>query len=129
HVGLPDRDRIAHMYSAIRNPVPMSFVWEPTDSVIRRFAWLEIPMPAKKQLVEASCEKNEVRLKITKVESLNLYLDERLVDFGKPVVVRVNGSQVVNRMLTPSLLTLCRTLEERGDHKLAFSVKGPLHLK
>ncbi|MFP6887676.1 MAG: hypothetical protein VB997_08940, partial [Opitutales bacterium] len=111
HVGLPDRDRIARMYSAIRNPVPMSFVWEPTDSVIRRFAWLEIPKPAKKQLVEASCEKNEVRLKITKVESLNLYLDERLVDFGKPVVVRVNGSQVVNRMLTPSLLTLCRTLE------------------
>ena len=52
-------------------------------SVVRRFAWLEIPSPAKKQLVEASCDGNRIEMKLTNVEALNLYLDERLVDFRK----------------------------------------------
>ncbi|MFP6901789.1 MAG: hypothetical protein VCA36_12655 [Opitutales bacterium] len=129
HLGLPDRDQIVNMYSAIRNPVPKSLVWEPTDSMVHRFAWLEVPKPAKKQLVEASCVDNLIEVKITNIEALNLYLDERLVDFGKPVIVRVNGTEVVNRSLSPSLSSLCRTLEERGDPELAFSVKGPLPLQ
>ncbi|MGE4550820.1 MAG: hypothetical protein AAEJ57_05470 [Opitutales bacterium] len=128
HVGLPDRDQIKSMYPAVRNPVPKTLVWEPTDSVVRRFAWLEIPKPAKKQLVEASCEANQIRVKLSEVEALTLYLDERLIDFSKPVIVRVNGNEVVNRLLSPSLSTLCRTLEERGDPELTFSVKGPLPL-
>ena len=128
HVGLPDRDQIADMYVAIRNPTPKSLVWEPTDSVVRRFAWLEIPNPSKKQLVEASCQGNRIEMKLTNVEAMNLYLDERLVDFSKPIVVSVNGNEVVNRLLSPSLSALCRTLEERGDPELAFSVKGPLPL-
>ena len=129
HGGLPDRDQIAGMYAAIRNPVPKSLIWEPTDTVVRRFAWLEIPKPAKKQLVEASCNDNRIEMKLTNVEALNLYLDERLVDFSKPVIVRVNGAQVVNRLLSPSISTLCRSLEERGDPELAFTVKGPLPLQ
>jgi predicted esterase len=128
HVGLPDRDQIKSMYPAVRNPVPKTLVWEPTDSVVTRFAWLEIPNPSKKQLVEASCRDNRIEIKLTKVEALNLYLDERLVDFGKPVIVRVNGTEVVNRSLSPSISSLCRTLEERGDPELTFSVKGPLPL-
>ena len=129
HVGLPDREWIARMAMAKRDPVPRHLVWEPTDSVVRRFAWLEIPKPAKKQLVEASCEKNEVRVNLANVNAMNLYLDERLVDFRKPVIVRLNGKKVVNRMLAPSLLTLCRTLDERGDPELAFSVKGSLPIQ
>ena len=129
HGGLPDRDQIQGMYSAVRDPVPRNLVWEPTDSVVSRFAWLELPDPAKKQLVEASCEGNRIEMQLTNVEALNLYLDERLVDFSKPVVVTVNGKEVVNRLLHPSLSTLCRTLEERGDPKLAFTVKGPLPLQ
>tara|TARA_Y100000588_G_scaffold73415_1_gene75954 strand:+ start:6196 stop:7497 length:1302 start_codon:yes stop_codon:yes gene_type:complete len=129
HGGLPDRDQIADMYTAVRDPVPKTLVWEPTDTVVRRFAWLEIPSPAKKQLVEASCDGNRIEMKLTNVEALNLYLDERLVDFRKPVIVRVNGVEVVNRLLAPSISTLCRTLEERGDPELAFTVKGPLPLQ
>jgi pimeloyl-ACP methyl ester carboxylesterase len=129
HGGLPDRDQIKGMYSAVRDPVPKNLTWELTDSVVRRFAWLEIPNPTKKQLVEASCDGNRIEMKLANVEALNLYLDERLVDFSKPVVVSVNGQEVVNRMLKPSLSTLCRTLEERGDPELAFTVKGPLPLQ
>ena len=68
-------------------------------------------------------------MKLTNVEALNLYLDERLVDFGKPVVVTVNDKEIFNRLLSPSISTLCRTLEERGDPEFVFTVKGPLPLQ
>ena len=54
HGGLPDRDQLAKILPAVRNPIPNSIVWEPTDSVVRMFSWLENPEPSKKQLVEAT---------------------------------------------------------------------------
>ena len=111
------------MLPAVRNTIPDSLVWQPTDSVVGRFSWLEIPAPAKKQLVEATRTGNRFEIKLEGTESLNLYLDERMVDYRKPVVVEVNGKTVVDRFLRPSVEVLCRTLLERGDPKLAFTSK------
>ena len=91
HGGLPDRDHLETMMPAVRNPIPDSLVWQPTDSVVGRFSWLEIPAPAKKQLVEATRTGNRFEIKLEGTESLNLYLDERMVDYRKPVVIEVNG--------------------------------------
>jgi pimeloyl-ACP methyl ester carboxylesterase len=123
HTGLPDRDQLATMISAVRTPIPDSIVWESTDSVVRRFSWLENPEPSKKQLVEATRKGNRFEIKLTGIESLNLYLDERMVDYRKPVVVEVNGKVVLERSLSPSLSILCRTLLERGDPRFTFASK------
>ena len=123
HGGLPDRDHLASMISAVRTPIPDSIVWEPTDSVVRRFAWLENPEPSKKQLIEATRKSNRFEIKLTGIESLNLYLDERLVDYRKPVVIEVNGEVVFERSMSPSLSVLCQTLLERGDPSIAFTSK------
>lgn len=129
HGGLPDRDHLETMMPAVRNPIPDSLVWQPTDSVVGRFSWLEIPAPAKKQLVEATRTGNRFDIKLEGTESLNLYLDERMVDYRKPVVVEVNGKTVVDRFLRPSVEVLCRTLLERGDPKLAFTSKITIEAK
>jgi predicted esterase len=123
HGGLPDRDQLANMLSAVRNPIPDSIVWEPTDSVVGRFSWLENPAPAKKQMIKAQRQGNEFTLQLIGCESINLYLDDRLIDFAKPVIVEVNGNTVFENRLEPSLKVLCKTLEERGDPNLAFSAK------
>ena len=123
HTGLPDRDHLATMIPAVRTPIPDSIVWELTDSVVTRFAWLENPAPAKKHLVEATKKGHRFEIKLTGVESLNLYLDERMIDYRKPVVVEVNGQAVLERILTPSLSVLCQTLQERGDPSFAFTSK------
>jgi pimeloyl-ACP methyl ester carboxylesterase len=123
HTGLPDRDQLASILPAVRNPRPDSILWELTDSVVTRFAWLESPEPAKKHLIEATKKGNRFEIKLTGVESLNLYLDERMIDYRKPVVVGVNGQAVVERILTPSLSVLCQTLQERGDPSFAFTSK------
>jgi hypothetical protein len=33
HTGLPDRDQIADMYPAIRNPIPRELTWLMTDPI------------------------------------------------------------------------------------------------
>jgi pimeloyl-ACP methyl ester carboxylesterase len=129
HTGLPDRDQLASMISAVRTPIPNSIVWEPTDSVVRRFSWLENPEPSKKQLIEATRKGNRFEIKLTGIETLNLYLDERMVDYRKPVVIEVNGKVVFERSLSPSLSVLCQSLQERGDPRFAFASKIALASK
>ena len=126
HGGLPDRDHLSSMLPAVRNTIPESIVWESTDSVVRRFSWLENPEPSKKQLIEATRKGNRFEIKLTEIESLNLYLDERMVDYRKPVVVELNGKVALDRSLSPSLPVLCRSLLERGDPRFAFASKVTL---
>ncbi len=123
HTGLPDRDHLSTMLPTVRTPIPDSIVWESTDSVVRRFAWLENPEPAKKQMVDATRKGNRFEIKLTGIESLNLYLDDRMVDYRKPVVIEVNGKIVLERSPSPSLSVLCQTLQERGDPRFAFASK------
>jgi pimeloyl-ACP methyl ester carboxylesterase len=122
HRGLPDRDKIASMYPAVRNPAPSDLSWELTDNVITNFYWLRVASPGKGQTVEASCRNNRLRVTSEKVTELTVLLDSRLIDPGVPVAVDWNG-QVSERKVEPSLTTLCRTLMERGDPELAFAVE------
>jgi len=123
---LPDRDQLAKILPAVRNPIPNSIVWEPTDSVVHRFSWLEIPEPAKRQMVEATKKGNRFEIKLTGIESLELYLDDRMIDYRKPVVVEVNGMVLFEDSISPSLSVLCRSLLERGDPRFAFASKVTL---
>ena len=123
HTGLPDRDKIADLYPAVRNPVPRELDWLMTDSVVQDFFWLHVAQPAKKQEILASCRDN--RFVITANESVTgatVLMDTRLVDFSKPVSVELNGSTTTRRF-TPSLKTFCETLARRGDPAYAFSAE------
>src|SRR4029450_1178887 len=92
HTGLPDRDKIASMYSATRNPVPKEITWLQTDKVIQDFYWLHVPSPAKKQEVNVVCQDNRVTISTsTNVAALAVLLDRRLVNFAKPVELEFNG--------------------------------------
>ncbi len=59
---------------------------------------------------------------------VSILLDNRLIDFKRPVKLAVNG-QVSLLQLQPSLLTLCQTLSERGDPELAFTARIEARLK
>jgi hypothetical protein len=123
HTGLPDRDKIVNMYPAVRNPIPHEIDWLMTDSVIQDFFWLHVPTPSKEQEILASFEDN--RFVVTanaKATNILLQMDSRLVDFGKPVDIELNGS-TTSRRLKPSLKTFCSTLARRGDPAYAFSAQ------
>lgn len=128
HGNLNDRDLIVPMYPNVRNPVPRELNWLQTDGVIRDFYWLHASTPAKATRIDATCENNRVAVATSPdVKQASVLLDERLIDFNKPVAFTVNG-QSFNRTLTPSLKTLCDTMRERGDAELAFSARVDLPL-
>lgn len=121
HTGLPDRDLIADMYPAVRNPVPRELDWLMTDGVVQDFFWLRVPHPAKEQEIRASCQSN--RFAITASESVTsaiVLMDTRLVDFSKPVELELNGATTTHRF-APSLNTFCETMARRADPGYAFS--------
>jgi predicted esterase len=121
HPGLPDRDKIVDLYSHTRNPLPREISWEQTDGVIHDFYWLHCDEPAKKKEISATCADNSLSIKTTPdVKSITVRLDERLIDFKKPVTLDLNGEKSTLRPV-PSLRVLCESLLQRGDPGLAFT--------
>ncbi len=101
--------------------------WLQTDKVIQDFFWLHTPQPSKKQEIWASVTDN--RLVVTansNVTAMTVFFDDRLLDFGKPVEIELNGNTTSHRV-EPSLRTLCETLVRRGDVELAYT--GRLDLR
>ena len=123
HSGLPDRESIADMYPAVRNPVPRELTWVLTDQVITDFFWLRVPEPVKGERFDVTCRDNTLTVTTApNVSAASLLLDERLVDFAKPVTLVLNG-KTTTQQLKPSLRTLCETLQRRGDPGLAFTAE------
>ena len=121
HGGLPDRDKIAEMYPAVRNPMPRELSWLMTDKVITDFFWLRVEKPSKKQDILASCRDNRfVVTANSNVVAVTVLFDSRLVDFTKPVQVELNGA-TTSHTFTPSLKTLAETIMRRADPELAFT--------
>src|SRR5207249_4063928 len=121
HTGLPDRDKIRDLYPAVRNPVPRELDWMMTDKVVRDFFWLHVEQPAKKAEILASCRDN--RFVVTASETASdatVFMDSRLVNFGKPVDIELNGSTTTRRF-APDLKLFCETMASRGDPGFAFS--------
>lgn len=128
HSGLPDRDSIADMYAAVRNPVPPELTWVMTDQVNTDFFWLRTPAPVSGQKFDVTCRDNHVTVSAApNVAAASILLDERLVDFSKPVTLVLNG-KTTRQKLKPSLRTLCETLQRRGDPELAFTAEIALPL-
>ncbi len=122
HSDLPDHDQLREMLPLRRQAAPRELTWEETDGVISRFYWLVDPAPVKGHEIDATCRENRLVVSASRdVGRFTVLLDERLVDFGRPLSVVVDGrdEQVVS--VKPTVKALARTLAERGDVGLAFS--------
>ena len=128
HSGLPDRDKIAEMYPAVRNPVPRELTWRLSDGVIRDFFWLHVPAPDSGKELDVTCRGNRLTATVTtNLTAATILLDSRLIDFRKPVTLEHNGKTSTHK-LQPSLRTLCETLQRRGDPELSFTAEIALPL-
>ena len=122
HSGLPDREKIAEMYPAVRNPVPRELTWIMTDQVVRGFFWLQTDNPNRGAEIDADCRDNHLRVQTKGAATGAVLLDSRLVDFKQPVLFDLNGKQTKLHP-SPSLRTLCETMQRRGDPWLAFTAR------
>lgn len=127
HPNLADRDKIKEMYPAVRNPVPRELNWLMTDQVITNFFWLQTDSPGKEEEIDAICRDNHLTVTTTNVTAATVLLDGRLIDFGKPVTLDLNG-KISTRKLRPDLRVLCEIMQRREDPGLSFTTEWPLPL-
>lgn len=120
HGGLPDRDKIREMYAYRRNVGPRHLTWELTDPINDRFFWLGVDKPAANKSIEANIADNTVLVTTKNIDEVVLGLDSRLIRFDRPVRITINGKKE-SRTIRPALVTLCRSLRERGDPRLAYT--------
>ncbi|HYV38713.1 MAG TPA: transglutaminase domain-containing protein [Gemmataceae bacterium] len=118
HSGLPDRDKLKEMLPFTRNAAPRHLTWVLGDAVLTDFYWVSVGKPGKKQAVDVILRDNKAQITSCNVKDFALGVDSRLVDFGKPLQVTLDGkaSQV---SMAPSFATLCQTMVKRGDAELA----------
>jgi len=107
-----------------RNLRPDRVVWLQDDVTHRRLYWLAVSEPqarARLDVVRAG-----QRITITEASPqgrLAIRLDDTMLDLDEPVVV-VNADHELFRGVPPrTILTLARTLEERGDPRGLFSAE------
>lgn len=125
HGGLPDRDLLAKLVPHEREALPRWVTWELTDGAVQDHYWLRCEQPAPGTVVTAVRKEQRLVVDVEGDASFDAWLDARLFDLQKPVVL-VQGDDERELRPTPSLRTLCQTMAERGDPVLAASWIVPL---
>jgi hypothetical protein len=125
HTGLPDRDLLAQLVPLARVALPKWLQWQQTDGVVRDHYWLRDEAPQPGRRLAAALDGNRLVASGLGDAVVEAWLDARLCDVGKPLVVAVDGAERTVAP-APSARTLCRTLRERGDPALAATWILPL---
>ncbi|NUN50833.1 MAG: prolyl oligopeptidase family serine peptidase [Candidatus Brocadiae bacterium] len=119
------------MFTKVRNPYPKKLIWMPTRPYRPFSYWLsvaEIPgTPGERTRIDASITDNVVEVKFDKFSpKITVWLNEKLVDFKKPVVVRVNGSEKFNGMVAASFDVALESAVQRNDSNMWFTARVKL---
>ncbi len=126
HGGLPDRDWLVEMLPFERENTPRELDWELTDPVVRDHYWLHADDPGKNQKISARIlGDNRIEVTTTGRDSVELWLDDRLIDTARPLQITFN-SRLLEITPQPSLATLCTTLLARRDIHRAATVRVEL---
>lgn len=117
-----EADKTAELLKFNRNAAPKKLIWVQTDTVLKRFYWLEALQPADKGRIEATIEGNTITLKTEGQGGVALWLTPGLVDFSKPVTVVRDGKKTTVKVKA-SLATFCDGLEQTGDAALSGAAR------
>lgn len=104
------------------------YYWLSTDSINEKYlnegTWSNRISAAGIQARIA--EGNQILIYTRGLKQLTVWLGRGMVDFEKPVTIRINGNTMLNnRIVKPSLRTLLEDFQLRGDRQRLFLVELP----
>lgn len=122
----------------VRDPFPSVVVWEYTTDPspspeasdkstrlqVHDFYWLRCANPQDRQKIRATLKDNAVDLECfgtaKGTAGITLFLNPRMIDVGREVVVRFDGKEIHRSTPTPDFWTVFETLDARLDRSLVF---------
>ena len=111
------------MYEKKRNPYPKLVIWEPFRPYKKYFYWLKCDnVDGWGQRIEAKIEGNKIALKGS-TAGVTVFLNEKLVDLTKPVILEVDGKEKFNGDVPYSIIALVETIDAHKDPEMYFVAK------
>jgi hypothetical protein len=126
-----DATAVPWMAEFRRNPAPKKVVWYQDDVTHDRFYWLSVPAgkARKGATVIATVDGQEIKIeRSSKIETLLIRLDDRLLDLDRPIKVTKDGKLLFSGLLPRTIATLRDTLSGPGDRKLMFCSQVAIEL-
>jgi len=122
-------ESFAWMKKFRRDPLPRTVVWEPFSP--KRYPthkpyyyWLHIEDPRDGMRIEAKLPgENRVTVTTRRVSRFTVFLNDRLVDPKKAVVVSVDGRIAHRGVLEPSLTAIVESMDAKEDPEQVFTMR------
>ena len=121
-MDLEDAAAVPWMAKHTRNPYPKRVVWCQGDVMKEYFYWLGVPIEEAKKgsMLTAEVNGNTITIHDCDYSKVRIYLNEKLVDLSKPVVVLHGGDKLFEGTLKKSDSLLKKTLYQRNDPSYSF---------
>lgn len=130
-MNLEDKAALPWMAKFTRNPVPDRVVWKQTGTPHHRSYWLAVPPKEAKGdslvIVQRSGQTVEI-VAAEKVARLLVWLDDRMMDLDKPVIVKHGAKELAKSTPHRTIANLVQTLGGRGDKDLMFDAEITVEL-
>ncbi len=109
------------MQKFARDPYPDLVLLNTSHGADPHHFWLKLNAPAKHEAITAKYKDNLVEIESEKLTSLSVRLNDEMVDYDKPVTVKLNGEVVFQEKLERQLSVMLETWKERRDPSFIFS--------
>ncbi len=127
------RERLPRQVSVVRDATHLTpLYWARLDTTEQIAAFTENLIDSRDEYItggiyaklDASIESlNSIVVKTVRVRRYTLFLNDRLVDFSQPIVVKTNGKTSFEGMLEPSIETMLQEARHRADMHVLFPAK------
>jgi len=127
-----DTVAIDWMAQFTRNPYPDKVVWKQSGVTHDRFYWLAVPgnEAVKGAEIIASISGQTITIeKADLVNSLNVLLNDEMLNLDEKVTVIFDGEEVYNSVPTRNIATIWNSLSERNDTNQVFSAEIEVNLE
>lgn len=125
-----DAEAVPWMATLERRTRPDRIIWNQDDVIGTRFYWLSMAREAGegRPVVDVKHNGNQFEInKASKELELSVRLDDSMVDFDKPIVVKQGDQTLFAGIVERTIATLAKTLAERGDPTGIYAAE--IHVK
>ncbi len=98
-------------------PCDNRFYWLSTEDIPRQHQFPQAKKFGPAHLTGRIVEGNLITVSALGVNQLTVSIGKGMIDFAKPITVKVNQREVFKKVLTPKISVLLEDLYERGDRQ------------